>query len=67
MSEDQESHLDAIRAEYGNDNKQCCIQMFWFWLRTHPEATWQQLLDSVKARALELNAVAAKIEGICGR
>ena len=62
VREDQEAHLDVIRSDCGNDKKQCCSQMFWYWLKTNPNASWQQLLDSLRSPALELNAVAANIQ-----
>ena len=64
LREDQESHLDVIKSDYGNDNKQCCAQMFWYWLKTNPKANWQQLLDSLISPALELHTVAANIEAM---
>lgn len=65
LNEDQESYLDVIKKDYVNDNKQCCMEMFWYWLETHPEATWKQLIDSLRSPALELNTVAASIEIMC--
>ena len=62
LSEDQESHLDVIKSNNGNDSKQCCMEMFWYWLDTNPSATWQQLLESLRSSALELDIVAANIE-----
>ena len=62
LRDDQESHLDIIKSDYGNNNKQCCIQMFWYWLQSNSKASWQQLLDSLRSPVLELHAVAAYVE-----
>ena len=62
LNESQEPHLDVIKSDHGSDHKQCCIQMFWYWLKTTPNASWQHLLDSLRSPALELNTVAANIE-----
>ena len=65
LNEDQESHLDLIKTNHVSDNMQCCMDMFWYWLETHPEAIWKQLIDSLRSPALELNAIAASIETMC--
>ena len=62
LNEDQESHLDIIKANHGNDQIKSCTEMFWYWLRTHPKASWQQLIESLKSPAIQLNTVAANIE-----
>ena len=36
--------------------------MFLFWLRTYPTATWQDLVDALKAPGVELYNVAAMVE-----
>ena len=64
LREDQEPHLDVIKSDCGNDNKRCCVQMFWYWLKTNPKASWKQLLDALKSPALELHTVAANIEAM---
>ena len=65
LNEDQESHLDLIKKDYVNNNMQCCMEMFWYWLDSHPEASWRQLIDSLKSSPLELNTVADSIESMC--
>ena len=65
LNEDQESHLDVIKSDHGIDNKRCCMKMFWCWLKTHPKASWQQLIDSLRSPALELHTVAANVEAMC--
>ena len=60
--EDQEKYLDIIKSDYGSDHKKCCTEMFWHWLRTDPEASWHQLITSLRSPAVELHVVAADIE-----
>ena len=64
LREDQEPHLDVIKSDCGNDNKRCCVQMFWYWLQTNPKASWIQLLDALRSPVLELHTVAANIEAM---
>ena len=65
LNENQEVYLDLIQSNYPNDNKRCCKEMFWYWLQTHPNASWQQLIESLKSEALELPTIAADIEARC--
>ena len=67
LNEGQESRLDSIKSDNGSDSKKCCIQMFWYWLESHPEATWQDLLESLRSPALELHNTAATIEAKIGK
>ena len=67
LNEDQEPHLDLIKVDSGSNSKDCCIKMFWYWLESHPEATWQDLLNSLRSPALELHNTAANIEGLLGK
>ena len=62
FSEDQEKHLDIIKSDHGSDHKKCCTEMFWHWLRTDPNASWHQLVTSLRSPAVELHVVAADIE-----
>ena len=62
LTEDQESHLDVINANYGHDVVKSCTQMFWLWLKSDPNASWHQLIVSLKSPAVQLHSVAADIE-----
>ena len=57
--------LDLIKSNHKDDKGECCRQMFWYWLETTPNATWQQLLDSLKSPAIRLDTIAANIEAMC--
>ena len=62
LKEDHESHLDVIQLNHSGDNKMCCMKMFWCWLNTNTDATWQQLIGALQSPAVELPVVAAKLE-----
>ena len=62
LKEEQESHLDVIRANHTGDNEACCMEMFWYWLNTNTNATWQQLIIALRSPAVKLPVVADDIE-----
>ena len=62
LREDQESLLDVIKADYGHDKVQSCTEMFCLWLKSHPNASWRQLIESLQSPAVQLHSVAADIE-----
>lgn len=62
LHDDQISHLDVIKANHYNDQLKSCAEMFWYWLNVQPNASWQQLIEALKSRAIELHTVAADIE-----
>ena len=61
LREEQESHLDVIKSNY-TDKKTCCKEMFWYWLSSNTDATWQKLIEALRSPAVELPVVAANIE-----
>lgn len=58
----QESQLKLIRATHGSDVRKCCLAMLQYWMDTHPEATWHQLVAALRSPGVELVAVASDIE-----
>jgi len=62
LNEEQESQLDIIAADHKNDVERCCQKMFWFWLETHPDATWYQLVESLKSKTVRMDSLATGIE-----
>jgi len=62
LKEKQESHLDVIQSNHANDNKKCCKEMFWYWLSTNTNASWQHLIEALRSPAVELPVVAADLE-----
>ena len=61
LKEEQESQLDVIEANYADDKK-CCKKMFWYWISTNTDASWQKLIEALRSPAVELPVVAADIE-----
>ena len=62
LKEEQESHLDQIKTNHGQDVTNCCLEMFRYWKQTHPDANWHCLLAALKSPGVELLLVAADIE-----
>ena len=48
--------LDEIQSNYPRDASTCCTKMFQLWLDKQPEASWEQLIESL--RVIDLNEVA---------
>ena len=61
MEQEHEGKLKEIKANYPNDVRQCCTEMFQLWLSTS-KPTWNQLIHALKE--VELNRIADKIEGM---
>ena len=51
--------LDVIKANYPNDNENCCTEMFKKWLQCRPAASWCQLAEALTS--VNLNAAAQRI------
>ena len=64
LKEDQESHLDTIQSNHANDTKKCCMQMFWYWLNSGTNVSWQELIKALRSPAVELVALADNLEKI---
>jgi len=63
LNEKEESHLDIIKVDNA-DKKMCCKEMFWHWLSTDTNASWQQLIKALKSPGVGLPVVAADLERI---
>ena len=61
LNEDQLTQLGIIKTN-NHEVTRCCAEMFLFWLRSHSTATWQNLVEALKAPGVELNDVAATVE-----
>ena len=61
LDEDQAPQLKVIRAN-NDDVTGCCTAMFDYWLQTHPNASWYELVAALRAPGVELNGVAASVE-----
>ena len=62
LNENQESHLEVIKANHGHDKITSCTEMFWLWLKSHPNASWQELIESLRSPAVQLHSIAADVE-----
>ena len=62
LNEEQESQLDIIESNHPDNKKECCKMMFWYWLSTNTDASWQLLIEVLRSPAIELPVVAASIE-----
>ena len=56
-----ESHLDVIKANHGHDKRTSCEEMSYFWLKSHPNASWHKLMKSLNSLAVQLHHVAADV------
>ena len=54
--------LTMITANHSGDKQKCCLDMLQYWMDTHPEATWHDLVTALKSPGVELAAVASAIE-----
>ena len=59
--------LNIIKQNYSGDISKCAAEMLQLWLTRKPEASWNQLIDSLRAPSIELNTLAAKIEGMLSK
>ena len=64
LNEDQLTQLDIIKTN-NNEVNWCCAEVILFWLRSHSTATWQDLIEALKAPRVELNDVAARVVKQC--
>ena len=62
LKKDQETQLDIIKLNHAGDNQMCCMEMFWYWLSTNTDASWQQLVEALRSPVVKLPVVAADIE-----
>ena len=54
--------LDKIEAEHKSDLDKCCTKMFQLWLRKQPSASWNQLIEALRQRNIELDVLATNIK-----
>ena len=64
FDKDDITQLDTIEASHPGDAEACCKKMLKLWVEKYPEATWNDLIKSLKARGVELCDTASKIEGM---
>ena len=46
----------------GSNLTECCTEMLELWLDKQPNASWNQLIETLKTPGIDLNTAASKIE-----
>ena len=64
LDEEDVKDLHIIKTNHATNSSKACEEMLELWLRKHPEATWSQLIKTLREPGIELNDVASKIEGM---
>ena len=62
LDEKDVRRLTMIEANSGGDKQRCCLAMLQYWIDTHPEATWLNLVTALKSPGVDLPAVASAME-----
>ena len=62
LKEEQEVRLGVIQANHGSNVEDCCLAMLRFWIETHPEANWHDLVMALRSPGVDLLSVASDIE-----
>jgi len=53
--------LNAIQGQHPTNFTRACTEMFNYWLRTYPNATWSKLINALRAPGVQLNTFALEI------
>ena len=61
LDDDQVRQLKAIKADSDEVTRRCST-MLNYWLETHPDVTWNDLVAGLRAPGVEMNELAATIE-----
>ena len=64
LDDSQARQLDIIKANNHDDVIKCCQDMFKYWLDTDPTASYNKLVNSLKAPGIEMDTVAVKLENM---
>ena len=60
LDDDQIRQLEVIKADNDEVTRRC-LAMLSYWLETHPDVTWNDLIDGLKAPGVEMNELAATV------
>ena len=63
LDNDQLPYLESIGTKH-SETTRCCTAMFIYWLQSHSNATWHDLVEALKSPGVELNNVAAMVEAL---
>jgi len=61
LDKDQVAQLKIIQENH-HDVKSRCRELLSYWLQTHPDATWYQLIEALRAPGVEMNSIAKELE-----
>ena len=64
LEQKDEKAVNIIKKNNAGNIAECCTEMLELWLNKQPNATWNQLINALKAPGIELNNAASKIEGM---
>ena len=64
LDESDEAMLNVIKKNFPGDINKCAAEMLQLWLDRQPEASWGQLLETLREPNIKLNVLAAKIESM---
>ena len=56
-------HLEIIETNYSEVTRRCTAMLI-YWLESHSNATWDDLVEALKAPGVELNNVATMVQEI---
>ena len=62
LDDDQVGQLKVIKADSDELTRQCS-EMLSYWLETHSDVTWNDLVAGLRAPGVEMNELATTIEG----
>ena len=62
LKSDDVKKLNIIQFTHQTDPDICCTKLFQLWLDTQPEASWNQLIKSLRQPGVVLGHLATKIE-----
>lgn len=62
LDPEHEAELHAIKINNPADVQKCCGEMMQLWLEKCPTATWNQLLEALRAPGIELMDLASKLQ-----
>ena len=64
MDDDKSEQLKIIENRYDEATRQC-TEMLLYWLQSHSNATWNDLIEALKTPGVDLHNVASTVENIC--
>ena len=62
LDPEHQRELDTIEVNHSQDVKECCLSMLKKWLDATEDASWNQLLEALRSRSVDLNTLANQIE-----